>query len=141
MVFALLLVVLPATTGALEPPKATKTKIGKLTVDFRLVPTNDPAQRFSLQVTARVRVCGRSGRAYFRIAETKSPPGENTPVLERGLRKVSQRQRGRCADHRMSWTVTDQFLGEARYRIVMTARTTKSKWSIGRNAHWDTRFD
>jgi hypothetical protein len=80
-------------------------------------------------VRARVRICGRRGRARFRFRETASPPGSNQPVFASALRTTTRAHPSRCRTHRFRWRFLDKFAGAARYRVAVRAKTTGRRWS------------
>jgi hypothetical protein len=105
---------------------------------MRLYGRGEPGPNFYVDVAVRVRLCGRRGRAVFRITETSSPPGRNSPVFARGRRERRRAQERRCQTHRFSWNLAERFFGASRYRVAVRARTSRTGWSRVAVRHVDT---
>jgi endonuclease YncB( thermonuclease family) len=105
---------------------------------MRLYGRGEPGPEYHVEVAVRVRLCGRRGRAVFRITETSTPPGRNAPVFARGQRERRRAQARRCQTRRFSWVLADRFFGVSRYRVAARARTTRTGWSRVAARHVDT---
>jgi hypothetical protein len=111
------------------PATAAQRRARIASMGMRLYGRGQPGPAYRVEVAVRVRLCGRRGRAVFRITETSSPPGRNRPVFARSRRERRRAQRRRCQTSRFSWVLADRFFGVARYRVAVRARTSRTGWS------------
>jgi endonuclease YncB( thermonuclease family) len=120
------------------PATAAQRRARIASMGMRLYGRGRPGPAYRVEVAVRVRLCGRRGRAVFRITETSSPPGRNRPVFARSRRERRRAQGRRCQTSRFSWVLADRFFGVARYRVAVRARTSRTGWSRVAARHVDT---
>jgi endonuclease YncB( thermonuclease family) len=118
--------------------RAAQRRARIASMGMRLYGRGEPGPDDYVDVAVRVRLCGRRGRAVFRITETSSPPGRNRPVFARSRRERRRARGRRCQTHRFSWILADRFFGVSRYRVAVRARTSRAGWSRVAARHVDT---
>ena len=87
-------------------------------------------------LSARFRLCGLSGSALLRFAQSSSPVGHDGPVGVRTSWRQQLRHDSGCETHQVTWQLPS-FPGGRRYRVSLRARTTGRQWSRGVVRHVD----